>query len=79
MTDKYPAEIEVDNERGVVYVHLLSPSDVEKIGIVTAIRILDLNRKRVVFPLDIINGSTTTDNVVRAHQLLREERFANLS
>lgn len=36
---KYKAELEVDDERGVVYVHLTNPDDVTLLGLMTPVRL----------------------------------------
>lgn len=51
-TRRFKAEIEVDDERGVVYVHFANAEDVHNFNAMTAIRIkLGVDEQ---FPLDIV-------------------------
>lgn len=51
-TRRFPAELEVDDERGVIYVHLRNPADVQIFDTVTAIRIKIGTDEKL--PLDLI-------------------------
>ena len=42
MKRTYKTETEIDYERGVIYVHLSNPKDVEKQNLITLIRICQL-------------------------------------
>lgn len=43
-TTKLPAELEIDHERGVIYVHIANPGDILALGVQTALRISGLPR-----------------------------------
>lgn len=51
-TRRFNAELEIDDERGVVYVHFRNPVDAQTFNTVTAIRIKIGTDERI--PLDLI-------------------------
>ena len=62
MITRIPAELEIDHERGVIYVHLTDKKKVKELGTQTALRICGLPR-----PIPQLNERMLDINV--AHSL----------
>lgn len=56
MTRQYIGKLEIDDERGVIYFHLLKESDINQLGAVTLLRICRLPTPIPARALDITYG-----------------------
>lgn len=56
MRKTYKAELDVDDDRGVIYVHLTDPDDAVLLGLTTPVRIKVMHfHPEYLLPIDIIS------------------------